>query len=306
MNWNFIENRTAHFTSFFDDNFLIVRRGFAIKFSTSGDIQRLKLYNIPSKYSTKCNTEPPRHMVEITLTMDTLENGNWRLEKTGENDYSLHVPTNCIIGLWLIKIRVDHDDYREDLRILFNPWCPEDEVYLEDETMRKEYVLNESGRVYTHGQMCYPWFFGQFEHRILDITLYLLDKSNLSTSAKCSAVFIARALCSIINHDDDGVINGRWQEPYTGGYDPKHWHSSVDILNRFYRTRKQISYGQCWVFSALLVTITRALGIPSRPVTNNFSFHDSNRTNICEWEIMHDGSVKVEFLFTCHIFSSSG
>ena len=76
--------------------------------------------------------------------------------------------------------------------------------------MRQEYVLNESGRVYTNGLMFYPWFFGQFEHRILDITLYLLDKSNLSTSAKCNAVAIARALCMGITFGDGEVITGNF------------------------------------------------------------------------------------------------
>jgi len=38
-----------------------------------------------------------------------------------------------------------------------------------------------------------------------------------------------------------------------------------------------VKYGQCWVFSAAAVTICRALGIPSRPITNYVSAHDSNQ-----------------------------
>jgi transglutaminase 1 len=37
-----------------------------------------------------------------------------------------------------------------------------------------------------------------------------------------------------------------------------------------------VKYGQCWVFSAVTVTVCRALGIPCRSVTNYVSAHDTN------------------------------
>lgn len=41
-------------------------------------------------------------------------------------------------------------------------------------------------------------------------------------------------------------------------------------------TRKEVKYGQCWVFSGLLTTLFRAVGIPARSITNFESAHDND------------------------------
>lgn len=75
---------------------------------------------------------------------------------------------------------------------------------------------------------------------------------------------------------NDRVLWGRWDGKAASGsealskltalYDdskkPWEWTSSTDILG------KKAKYGQSWVFSCVTVSMARALGIPSRPVTN--------------------------------------
>ena len=54
---------------------------------------------------------------------------------------------------------------------------------------------------------------------------------------------------------------------------------SVTILQQFKNSGYQpVCYGQCWVFSAVLVTLLRTMGIPARSVTNYSSAHDTDNT----------------------------
>ncbi len=53
---------------------------------------------------------------------------------------------------------------------------------------------------------------------------------------------------------DTGVLYGQWKKPYSGGTEPWQWNGSVAILEKYMRTKRPVKYGQCWVFSAVLVT----------------------------------------------------
>ncbi|KAG5859131.1 hypothetical protein JTB14_005756 [Gonioctena quinquepunctata] len=80
------------------------------------------------------------------------------------------------------------------------------------------------------------------------------------------------------SNDDDGVLIGRWDGMYDDGTAPSAWTGSVPILQEYLDTGSSVSYGQCWVFSGVVTTICRALGIPSRVVSNLVSAHDANAT----------------------------
>lgn len=72
---------------------------------------------------------------------------------------------------------------------------------------------------------------------------------------------------------------GRWDGDYRDGISPHAWTGSVAIMEQYLNDGGQsVKYGQCWVFSAVVVTICRALGIPCRSVTNYVSAHDTNRS----------------------------
>ncbi|XP_034021561.1 protein-glutamine gamma-glutamyltransferase 2-like [Thalassophryne amazonica] len=175
--------------------------------------------------------------------------------------------------------------------LLFNPWCPRDAVYMRSETKRQEYVLSQHGLIYrgTHKMISgTPWNFGQFESGILDICLKLLDKNpkfesdpDQDCSARRDPVYVTRVLSAMINsNDDSGVLVGQWHD-YTGGVHPAVWMGSGDILRQWSESGP-VRYGQCWVFAAVACTVSRALGIPCRVVTNFGSAHDTNANLLIE------------------------
>ena len=57
------------------------------------------------------------------------------------------------------------------------------------------------------------------------------------------------------NDEDGGVLEGRWSDPYPKGTTvPWAWSGSVSILTQFWKTKKTVKFGQCWVFSGLVTT----------------------------------------------------
>ena len=52
----------------------------------------------------------------------------------------------------------------------------------------------------------------------------------------------------------------------------------MKIFQEYYKTEKPVKYGQCWVFSGVMTTALRALGIPARSITNFDSAHDTDET----------------------------
>ncbi|KAJ8259233.1 hypothetical protein COCON_G00182450 [Conger conger] len=172
--------------------------------------------------------------------------------------------------------------------LLFNPWCTEDWVHLDNEEKRQEYVINEEGLLY-RGTSDYitdvAWDFGQFEEDILDICLKILDlnpncldNAAKDLSSRCDPIYVGRVVSAMINcNGDKGVLQGNWGSTFTGGVAPSHWNGSVDILRRWRDSDYcPVKYGQCWVFGAVMCTVMRCLGIPCRTVTNFQSAHDTH------------------------------
>ncbi|NWU89563.1 TGM2 glutamyltransferase, partial [Upupa epops] len=189
-----------------------------------------------------------------------------------------------------------------DFVLLFNPWHPEDTVFLRDENERREYVLSQEGLIY-QGSRDYitstPWNFGQFEDEVLSICLELLDTNpkflrdqNQDCSSRNDPVYIGRVVSAMINCNDEdrGVLAGRWDNQYEDGMSPMAWIGSVDILKKWKSFGCQpVKYGQCWVFAAVACTVMRCLGIPSRVVTNYHSAHDTNGNLIIDRYLSETG-----------------
>lgn len=145
------------------------------------------------------------------------------------------IGTGCPVGEWALKVQTGRTargtvaetypsyTYQHFIFILFNPWkkgtCfsnpmdlfkrtildfPEDPVYLEDEKLRREYVLKESGAVWQGVKWdqtapC-PWDFGQFE----DVALYSallalrMSKGALADIDRADPVLVVRALTEAV------------------------------------------------------------------------------------------------------------
>ncbi|XP_047440076.1 protein-glutamine gamma-glutamyltransferase 2 [Mugil cephalus] len=190
-----------------------------------------------------------------------------------------------------------------DFILLFNPWCPGDAVYMDNEQNLAEYVLSQDGIVF-QGSYRYPianpWNFGQFESGILDACLRILDMNpkclrnpSKDHSGRRNPIYVSRVLSAMVNcNDDRGVLLGRWTNDYEGGVSPLAWRGSVEILRNWDTQACQpVRYGQCWVFAAVACSVSRALGIPCRVVTNFLSAHDTNSNLTIERYVNENGEL---------------
>ena len=134
--------------------------------------------------------------------------------------------------------------------------------------------MNEHGRVYLGSSdlpHSIPWYFGQFERPVLLAALTLLEQIPfVSGDHLDSATAILRVLASKIcagPNNRDGIfrtlVDARPFSATENGY-----VSSAAILNHYLQSNNQASSnGTIWQQAAVLCSLCRSLGIPSRLVT---------------------------------------
>ncbi|XP_068560609.1 protein-glutamine gamma-glutamyltransferase 2-like [Cebidichthys violaceus] len=198
-------------------------------------------------------------------------------------------PADTPIGEFNLVVKHrDEEKTLPTLVVLYNPWCSDDWVYMKEEKEINEYVMNEKGIIYKGSKnYIFPidWDFGQFEDKMVDICLKILDVNHKhiidpadDVSARCNPIYVGRVISAMINcQDDSGVLMGCWDGSYRHGFRPTHWTGSHAILKRWLNYGCQrVKYGQCWVFAGVMCSVMRLLGIPCRVVTNYRSAHDKN------------------------------
>uniref|UniRef100_UPI00398E3E78 protein-glutamine gamma-glutamyltransferase 2-like n=1 Tax=Pristiophorus japonicus TaxID=55135 RepID=UPI00398E3E78 len=297
VDYQFEKNNKEHRTDEISTKRLIVRRGqiFNIKVNfTDGsnpEMTKFKLIFEIGPEPKKSN----RTQVVVPFTKSiNVKRWSGIISSSTSSEWCLAISPSPKAKIGYHSLVLQHIDdqhvkyYIGNFVVLFNPWCSEDEVFLNSDSQRDEYVMNETGIIYV-GSSDYihhvAWNFGQFEEDILDICLKILDNAPLYLKNPSKAlatrgypVHIARTVSAMLNCDDDkGILFGKWSEPYTDGVYPGKWNGSVAILREWNNDGCQaVRYGQCWVFAGVTCTVLRCLGIPTRVVTNFDSAHDAD------------------------------
>lgn len=302
------ENRTAHKTEKYEAEGLIIRRGQTFDVTVTFNRQyKPDTDTIVLQFVTGSRPQESKGSLYRTVIRDTLVSTQWGMKIKHVSGKSVRLTVmpsaKAIIGHYEVYVdtkevdtsgkKVNPVKYKNDegLCILFNAWCEDDQVYLEDEVERNEYVLNDRGSIWVgsaRNNGGIPWMFGQFEDVSLDCALWLLDRASLSTAARANPTHVSRTISAMANYNDSdgGILFGRWTETYPKNCTPPTaWTGSVAILEKFWKKKYMVKYGQCWVFSGLVTTLLRALGLPTRSVTNFESAHDT------------DGSMTIDFHF---------
>ena len=203
----------------------------------------------------------------------------------------VHIPVDASITQYTLTIKGNFSTgksfsgtFKKPILVLFNPWSTNDPIYMQDDRERHEYVVNQSGRLFIGNLRGTLWNLALYSPDCLRATLFLLeDLSELTFEQKSDPIQVAREMSALVNAPDEGgVLVGKWDGNYSDGRTPGFWRGSGQILQQYYKSRKPVKYGQCWVFSGVLLTVLRILGIPSRSVTNFNSAHDTNRNRTIE------------------------
>ncbi|XP_073239325.1 coagulation factor XIII A chain-like [Porites lutea] len=327
------DNRRSHHTDKYEHSNLIVRRGqsfdVTVTFNRAYDARRDV---ITLQFAVGYRPQQSKGSVirvPISLTKERVYKA-WsaNLAQVNKESVRLQVTSavDAVVGKYQLYVETKTairgsdkpEEYRyqhpEDIIVLFNPWCREDSVYLDQEALRDEYVLNDSGRIWigTVRKYCgMPWNFGQFEDVSLNSCLWLMDKAQLATAARANPLRVSRSISAMANFNDQdgGVLHGRWDGNYPRDTTaPTSWTGSVAILEQFWQKKCDIKYGQCWVFSGLVTTLLRALGIPTRSVTNFASAHDADASMTIDFHFDEDGKPLKELddsIWNFHVWNES-
>uniref|UniRef100_A0A8B9ZR12 Protein-glutamine gamma-glutamyltransferase 4 n=1 Tax=Anas zonorhyncha TaxID=75864 RepID=A0A8B9ZR12_9AVES len=281
------QNSVQHHTDAYETTSLVVRRGqaFLLQLTLSRALRASD--KLALSFSIGERPMKPLGTLMSLNPRSTRDTGGWHITvaKSSGTECLLSVTSaaDAPVGKYSLSVKTGSNVYKPEnntIYLLFNPWCETDIVFLSNEAERNEYVLNDTGYIYVgsvysiHGR---PWNFGQFEESILDTCMYLLDKSKLKMSSRRDPVIVSRAMSALVNsNDENGVLLGNWSGKYENGTSPMEWIGSVAILQQYYKTKKPVGFGQCWVFSGVLTTVMRCLGIPARSVSNFNSAHDTD------------------------------
>ncbi|XP_022920675.2 hemocyte protein-glutamine gamma-glutamyltransferase-like [Onthophagus taurus] len=300
-----LENARRHKTDKYEvvneqDPTPVFRRGYTfimiIRFSNreydeSSDVVKLHFNYYGSAKNIMKGT---KGVIPLKLKSDDLKDDTFNGKIIGQQENTITIevcsPYTCAVGLWELQVVTSVQNSVDDptvynhpgqIYILFNPWHKSDLVYMPDERLLDEYILMDVGKIWIgplgscRGR---EWVFGQFDATVLPAAMLMLEMCQMPHYRRGDPISLCRIISKMVNNNDEdnGILVGRWDGDYIDGTAPSAWTGSVEILQQYLETQQSVSYGQCWVFSGVVTTICRALGIPSRVVSNLVSAHDAN------------------------------
>ncbi|XP_070559596.1 protein-glutamine gamma-glutamyltransferase K-like [Ptychodera flava] len=289
-------NQKAHHTDDYDVYNVVLRRGqqFEVKvgFEHAIKLDENEIYLVICLGESPKVTDDTRINIPVGTTVK-----RWRVDVIGvkEEEMSLRIqsPSDAPVGKLNIGIGamlkpsddplqwkyVNLYEHDEHLYLLFNPWCRDDTVFLDNDDARQEYVLNDGGILFegSHSNpKKRPWNFGQFDTFVVLATFHLLE-TGLPMPARSSSAKVARTMSAMVNaEDNDGVLIGNWSGDYSKGKAPSEWAGSVEILSTYKTSERPVGYAQCAEYSGVLTSVLRCLGIPTRSVTAYSAAQDTD------------------------------
>ncbi|NWU70248.1 EPB42 protein, partial [Pterocles burchelli] len=231
---------------------------------------------------------------------------------------SVNAPANAPIGQYDLLLHASKSYcLLGNFTLLFNPWCQDDEVFLANEAQRQEYILNQEGIIYwgtENSILAQPWDFSQFEEDIVDICFTLLDvgerhQRKKDHTQRNNPVYICRTVAAMLNCDEfRGILTECRTGQYYGGTPPSKWLGSIPILRQWVASQcKPVRYGQCWVFAAVMCSVLRCLGIPTRVVTGFTWAHNTKSSLSVDEYYDEDGTLltqdKNARVWTFHVWN---
>lgn len=292
LDLHLFENRKNHGTLDYKTKDLVIRRGHPFELMIKFDRNVSEHDTFQLQFRIGAHPTGLRKTL-ISLIFEGLSvSGDWEAEAYQDQGMVVKVkvtPTkDAIVGEYMAVVGVHHrngirysaEKHRHRMYILFNAYLSGDVAYLGEQSNFGEYVMNDTGIIYTGDYQNFTgqtWEYGQFEQDILEACIFIMDKSDMPIPDRGDAVKVCRMASAMINSQDDmGVLVGNWSNDFSLGTPPTMWAGSVEILQTYYRTNRPVSYAQCWVFAGVLNTFLRCLGLAARVITNFSSAHDNN------------------------------
>ena len=195
----------------------------------------------------------------------------------------------------------------QQIIVLFNPYAPECDEYL-DGLNGEEYIESENGLIWqglSDNHEAHVWNFDQYNGLNLIVALHLTRR--LPLGHRSSPISVSRGLSFSVNED---MCYGKWGEGkyetgHEGDYkctdiekmkkdnsfdhhwpskctDPSHWKSTTELTEQYWarhtlqKKHTNVQFCQCFVYSGIMTTFGRSIGIATRPVTTFQSAHDTN------------------------------